>query len=295
MMKEKEKLIIETGIKLFATKGFTATSIQEIATECGISKGAFYLYFKSKEALLLAIFEYYYSRIQERVKEIDNQPLEPRERFVKQIHCHYDEISRHKEFIIMQVREHAIPFNEAIESFIRNMRVSSNLYYQRILMEIYGDAITPYIWDLTVMLQGIFHSFLELIIFEVTELDLDHLSHYLLNRADDLVKGLTGSAPEKENPILSTDAMNKLLAEKVLHPKKTKRDLLSAIDESKERLYEHPKKEDIFITLEVLEEEIKREESRAPVIQGMLANFSSIPELDELKSLIEGFFFAEEI
>ncbi|KMP45761.1 TetR family transcriptional regulator, partial [Bacillus cereus] len=53
-MKEKERLIIESAMKLFATKGVNATSVQEIVTASGISKGAFYLYFKSKDELLLA-------------------------------------------------------------------------------------------------------------------------------------------------------------------------------------------------------------------------------------------------
>lgn len=48
-MTEKNTQIIEAGMKLFANKGFSATSVQEIATESGISKGSFYLHFKSKD------------------------------------------------------------------------------------------------------------------------------------------------------------------------------------------------------------------------------------------------------
>ncbi|MCY7947775.1 TetR family transcriptional regulator, partial [Bacillus atrophaeus] len=33
-MKEKEKLINEAAIKLFAQKGYKSTSVQEIADEC---------------------------------------------------------------------------------------------------------------------------------------------------------------------------------------------------------------------------------------------------------------------
>ena len=62
-MKEKERLIIESAMKLFATKGVNATSVQEIVTASGISKGAFYLYFKSKDELLLATLRYYYDHV----------------------------------------------------------------------------------------------------------------------------------------------------------------------------------------------------------------------------------------
>ena len=70
-MKEKERLIIEMAMKLFATKGVNATSVQEIVTACGISKGAFYLYFKSKEELLLATLRYYYDKIQNKMMDIE--------------------------------------------------------------------------------------------------------------------------------------------------------------------------------------------------------------------------------
>ena len=58
-------------MKLFATKGVNATSVQEIVTACGISKGAFYLYFKSKEELLLATLRYYYDKIQNKMMDIE--------------------------------------------------------------------------------------------------------------------------------------------------------------------------------------------------------------------------------
>ena len=58
-MNEKKEKIIKASIQLFAKKGFSSTTIQEIADECGISKGAFYLHFKSKEQLFNRAFEYY--------------------------------------------------------------------------------------------------------------------------------------------------------------------------------------------------------------------------------------------
>ena len=80
-MKEKERLIIEMAMRLFATKGVNATSVQEIVTACGISKGAFYLYFKSKDELLLATLRYYYDKIQKKMLDIEKESLLPREKF----------------------------------------------------------------------------------------------------------------------------------------------------------------------------------------------------------------------
>jgi len=49
---EKQNLIMDTALRLFATKGFETTSVSAIAKEAGISKGLMYNYFKSKEDLL---------------------------------------------------------------------------------------------------------------------------------------------------------------------------------------------------------------------------------------------------
>ena len=51
------RLILNSSLKLFANKGFHGTSISDIATAAGISKGLAYNYFKSKEKILTAIFE----------------------------------------------------------------------------------------------------------------------------------------------------------------------------------------------------------------------------------------------
>ncbi|MEO6123495.1 MAG: TetR/AcrR family transcriptional regulator [Ilumatobacteraceae bacterium] len=46
---------MEAAAKLFQTKGFAATSLEDIATEVGMWKGSLYHYINSKEELLLAV------------------------------------------------------------------------------------------------------------------------------------------------------------------------------------------------------------------------------------------------
>lgn len=51
----KRKQILDVAQRLIYTKGYEQMSIQDILTEIGISKGAFYHYFESKPALLEAL------------------------------------------------------------------------------------------------------------------------------------------------------------------------------------------------------------------------------------------------
>ena len=47
--------LADVALKLWAERGFDQTSVEAIAREAGISKGTFYLYFESKDALLLDV------------------------------------------------------------------------------------------------------------------------------------------------------------------------------------------------------------------------------------------------
>lgn len=47
--------ILETAHRLFAHQGYDATAVAEICTEAGISKGAFYFHFPSKQAIFLEL------------------------------------------------------------------------------------------------------------------------------------------------------------------------------------------------------------------------------------------------
>ena len=50
--------IMKASIKLFSEKGYSNTSVNQIAKEAKISKGLIYNYFESKEELLLKIIRY---------------------------------------------------------------------------------------------------------------------------------------------------------------------------------------------------------------------------------------------
>src|SRR5260370_16562915 len=49
--------IADAAVRCFARTGYYATTIEDVVRETGLSRGALYLYFPSKEALYLAISE----------------------------------------------------------------------------------------------------------------------------------------------------------------------------------------------------------------------------------------------
>lgn len=55
------KKILDTSLRLFSEKGYEQTTIQDIVHDLGMSKGAIYHHFKSKEEILLALGNHYYN------------------------------------------------------------------------------------------------------------------------------------------------------------------------------------------------------------------------------------------
>jgi AcrR family transcriptional regulator len=54
---ERREQILKTALKLFAERGFDATSTRQIAKEAGIAEGLIFHYFPTKASLLTAILE----------------------------------------------------------------------------------------------------------------------------------------------------------------------------------------------------------------------------------------------
>src|SRR5262252_4028742 len=53
----KRERILDAAVHVFAEKGFYGAKVAEIAREAGVADGTIYLYFKSKDDLLISLFE----------------------------------------------------------------------------------------------------------------------------------------------------------------------------------------------------------------------------------------------
>ncbi|WHY69131.1 TetR/AcrR family transcriptional regulator [Neobacillus sp. SuZ13] len=282
-MTEKEKVIIQSGMKLFAQKGFSSTSIQEIATESNISKGAFYLHFKSKDDLLLSILEYIFETIESSRLVFENQELSPREKFIKQISAFFRTFIGHKEFMIMLSKEQAIPRNEEIKKLLFKKRFESHLLHRKGLVLIYGKRIEPFSIDLAMILEGLFQTYMGLMMLEPAEFEIEKLSHYLMKRMDSIVKDISS-----EEPFLTEEKMENIIkkSKQFFEPANVNniiKNMRNVIDQLENR-------EVLEISLDVLEEEINKQNPRLPVIKGMLSNFKGIEKLEPLTKETADFY-----
>src|SRR6202041_3634236 len=60
--------LLEAGRELFLAKGVAATSLDDITSRAGVSKGLFYLYFRSKDDLLTALQDQFSIELADRIR-----------------------------------------------------------------------------------------------------------------------------------------------------------------------------------------------------------------------------------
>lgn len=159
----RKQLILDAAITLFSEKGIESTSVQQITDYCGISKGAFYLSFKSKEELIHSIIEHFLNNIIHGVDQAVNSEVDPS----KKLHLYFEQtfklLSQYTGFaqILMKEKVKTISddFIERIHYFVN----LSNENLANLLIEIYGEEIREKLHDLIVVINGMVQAYLQII------------------------------------------------------------------------------------------------------------------------------------
>jgi len=167
------------------------------------------------------------------------------------------------------------------------MKIETHAFYRNSLLSIYGDKVMPYLLDLVIMVEGICRGYLELIILQAPEIDLSYVSAFILKRVDNLVDGLVKSS---EEPVLHEEKLGEFLCKSELIKEQVKEHFLKEIIVFKRTLADQLEDEELLVTLDVLEAEMRLPNPRIPVIQGMLSNLEVYPNLKEFRLRLMGYY-----
>lgn len=263
-------------MKLFAQKGFASTSIHEIAKASGISKGAFYLHFKSKDALFVSILTNYIEMIQKEVLLVASLHLPPRKQFSLQLTAILGNLLQNKEFIIMQSREQVLPLNEEIQKIIYNIHIETIEFYKDNLLNIYGSKAKPYLWDLSLLLDGLLQTFIKLLLLDEQENAIEGYIDYIMKRIDDITDSIVREAAL---PLLDKERVSSLYKLIFFENKSVK--LAEIIELMQAEVSSIDENTALQVSLDVIEVELSRQKPRIPVIHGMLSNFVAYPQFEE--------------
>lgn len=284
-MNEKKRQIIEAAIRLFAQKGYHATSIQEIADTLGIAKGSLYFYFKSKEDLFVSVFEYHIDQILQQFHLVsDDKSLSPRDKMFKLLMENFDRHRESRDFFQMLMKER-FEINEEIGKLILNLRAQSLSWYQTCIIEMYGAEGQSYSLDAAMMFSAMTVEYMHHLTLDNIEYETKPIALYLLERLDDLMRGMIAKG---QPPLLSPDRIHQFLPAAgfgIASEIHQIRSLLASLGLPPDR------REEIESSLLVLNDELAKAEPQPVIIKGMIAYLHTLalpelkPHLDRIAAL----------
>ena len=92
----RRQAILDAAEAVIRRRGFADTTMDEVATEAELSKGALYLYFANKDALCAALVERTLQRVRPVLEQVVSQPRPGLERFLEGLRREAEFIDRNR-------------------------------------------------------------------------------------------------------------------------------------------------------------------------------------------------------
>lgn len=104
----KRARILDAAVKVFAQEGFYNAKVSQIAHEAGVADGTIYLYFKSKDDLLISLFEDRMEMVNSTLREALSSSESAVDRLKRVVKLHLDLVSENRnmaEVISVELRQ----------------------------------------------------------------------------------------------------------------------------------------------------------------------------------------------
>ncbi|MCA1318656.1 TetR/AcrR family transcriptional regulator [Bacillus tianshenii] len=272
----KKQLIMEKALELFAEQGFEATSVQQITERCGISKGAFYLSFKSKDELILGLIDHFMIEIlmdvDQIVRNVDKADL-----LYKYYFTMLQSFYKHSDFAKVLMKEPAHYLNEDV---IMKTRSYDNRFDEILLLmveRLYGEEILHTKYDLIYCIKGFVRIYSELFLFGNMELDVDLLTKSLVEKTNLLAKHST-------IPFISGELME-MFRLPVVQNEMTKEQLLELMEQKIAEVEEPIARESLML----LKENLINPTLGAAIVKGLTENIRKDSRCKWVAYLIENY------
>src|SRR6266851_8265268 len=102
----REDQVRAAALRLFKEKGYHATSMRDIANAVGMNKGSLYSYIRSKEDLLIPVFDRAQGVLLAEIEQITaDQSLTPTDRLRRAIHAHVAAVANNLDVLTVYLSE----------------------------------------------------------------------------------------------------------------------------------------------------------------------------------------------
>lgn len=127
----REDQVRAAALRLFKEKGYHATSMRDIANAVGMNKGSLYSYIRSKEDLLIPVFERAMGVLLSQIEQIMAEPsLNPTERLKRAIHAHVFAVADNLDVLTVYLSEWRQLATESLATNRRQRERYAALFHQ---------------------------------------------------------------------------------------------------------------------------------------------------------------------
>ncbi len=273
----KKQLIMDKALELFAEQGFEATSVQQITAHCGISKGAFYLSFKSKDELILGLIDHFMIQFITDIDYVVISSKNDEELLYNFYYTLFDSFHKHSDFAKILIKEQMRSFNE---EFILKMRTYDQSMEKVILSmveRLYGEEINHIKHDLIYCIKGFMKTYSELFLFYNVPLDVDLLAGSLVEKTNLLAKHITV-------PFISNELIQQI--KQPAQEEATKDQILEILEQNIEEIEESIEKESLIL----LKQQLLEPTLGPALVKGLLENIRTHPHCKWVAYLLRGHF-----
>ena len=179
---ERRKYILEKAQSLFAQKGYLGASMAEIAEASEFAVGSLYSFFRSKEEILLTIFEEHIERVIAEVQQArDDKRLSPREKIESCLESLVRIYVENQDFFRIYVAE-ARGVEWGVRTEVGEYIYRGNLRYQKILADLFREAMRDGVVDpgldpefLALLLRSFVHNTVTHFLYGERDVTVDEL------------------------------------------------------------------------------------------------------------------------
>lgn len=291
---DKKKHIIVTALGLFSIKGTAATSMQEIAELCGISKGSLYLHFKSKEELQLSVIQYCFRSIYDKLVLVEIEPLlSPKDKLRRQIEILLENFLELKEFFLAMLQDaisqgdSGLPIRNCPEDLLAMV---TKQFHQK-MIEMYGPDVHPYTLDLALQVQSMMGSYIKIIFSKMFPITIKKMAQYLVETLDDLAEA---KLRQKKEPFIPLELWLPWIEEGIpkipskKHPLLLLKEMRQQIEDTEE--LSEQLRSDALESILIMEHELTEMKPRRVILAGMLRNLSTVPGTGETMEHLKQWF-----
>lgn len=268
---------MEHAIQLFAIKGIESTSIQEITEHCGISKGAFYLSFTSKDELIAYIIDYFMQQITLEIDRVVKNNQNPQTKLYNYYFTSLNVLAKNISFTKTFIKEQLSSING---DFISKMNFYDNLINQSILQlldELYGSSILATKYDILLSMKGFIQAYSQLLFCEQMTFNFDQLATSLVEKTNILAKYSTVTFLKETSFINFLQSPSQNIA-------------LQQIQQEIDELKSHTITPLEMETLTILQEQLHSENPSPAIISGMINNLTNNPTYQWLIYIINSYY-----